>query len=127
MTRRSGSLSRYVILFVFIAASLVANPMKNKSADIERALLREKPLRTTKAQIERWLLREKRLNPSSSQVGFLRQDPPPSRVVGVSSIKAKLGEYRRFPFQRISIVAYWGFDEKDELIEVWVWKTIDAL
>lgn len=111
---------------VVMATSLFANPMKKAPSEIEQTLLREKPLGTAKAEIERWLIHEKKLTPVTSHVGFLRQDPPPSRVVGVTSIKAKLGGYWGFPFLRTSVVAYWGFNEKDELIEIWVWKTTDA-
>ena len=115
-----------IIGLVVMATSLLANPMKKAPSEIEQTLLREKPLRTTRAEIERWLIHDKKLTPVSSHVGFLRQDPPPSRVVGVKSIKAKLGDYWSFPFLRTSVVAYWGFNEKDELVEVWVWKTTDA-
>jgi hypothetical protein len=109
-----------------ICATLFSSSMRKDPSTIEQALLREKPLGTQMAEIERWLAHDKKLAPTASNVGFLRQHPPPSRVVGVKSIKAKLGEYFSFPLLRTSVVAFWGFNERGELIEVWVWKTIDA-
>lgn len=114
-------------LFGFGIVFYGTNFMRKEASEIEQALLQEKPIGTQMSEIERWLRDEKNLAPMVSEVGFFKQRPPPSRVVGSRSIRARLGEYYRFPFLlRTSVVAYWGFDENNELIDIWVWKTTDA-
>lgn len=64
--------------------------------------------------------------------GFWRQESyEPMTVVGVSSIRVNLGDYRSaltFFFLFITnVTAFWGFDAEGKLIDIWVWKTTDAL
>jgi hypothetical protein len=63
----------------------------------------------------------------NDNAGFLRQDAPKSRVVGVKSISANIGDYYAFPIGTTSIVAYWGFDRDNRLIDIWVWKSTDSI
>jgi hypothetical protein len=44
------------------------------------------------------------------------------KTFGVSSIRVELGDYWTFPFFATSVAAYWGFDAKGRLFDVWVWK-----
>lgn len=46
--------------------------------------------------------------------------------VGVKAIRTRLYERSDHPMMRTSIVAYWGFDKDEKLIDIFVWKTIDA-
>lgn len=57
-------------------------------------------------------------------MGFYHQRIYPKRIVGEKSIRVKLGEYRLFFTE--SVTVFWGFDENSELLEIWVWKTVDA-
>lgn len=52
-----------------------------------------------------------------------------SDVAVKSSIRASLGDYHGLPYLIFStnVTVFWGFDERDQLIDVWVWKTVDAL
>ncbi len=72
------------------------------------------------SEIERWLTEEKKLKFTKVRTGFLKMDVVPTAVVGVKSIHVPLGEYRS-PMTT-TVVAYWGFNERDELTDVWVWK-----
>lgn len=49
-----------------------------------------------------------------------------NKGVGVKSIWALLYEYSNHPMMRTSITADWGFDKNGKLIDIFVWKTIDA-
>lgn len=63
----------------------------------------------------------------NTRSGFLKQEPPSkSEVIGTSHIQASLGHHWTFPFLRTDVTAYWGFDKDGRLIDVWIWKTIDA-
>lgn len=45
-------------------------------------------------------------------------------IIGASSFRATLGSYC-IPLCR-SVTAFWGFNESGALVDIWVWKTIDA-
>lgn len=60
----------------------------------------------------------------SNNSGYLNQTT--GEVVGVRSIWAVIDERHEAPLKIASIAAYWGFDESSSLIDIWVWKTIDA-
>jgi hypothetical protein len=61
----------------------------------------------------------------SDTAGFLNQDT--GQAVGVRSVWAtiKTGRSLMLPFVS-STAAYWGFDQEGRLLDVWVWRTIDA-
>jgi len=107
-----------------IAALFWGSPLKKDPQVIRGELLREKPLGTSMVEIERWLTKEKKLELKKTNTGFLKQDVVPTVVVGAKSINAKLGEYRS-PLLT-TVVAYWGFNDRGDLIDVWVWKTTDG-
>nr|WP_321398172.1 hypothetical protein [uncultured Desulfobacter sp.] len=73
-------------------------------------------------------IKVKNLKPNVSKTaGFLKQGGGAPETIGVSSIRVHLGDYWTFPFSRVSVTAFWGFDHKGELIEIWIWKTTDSL
>lgn len=115
-----------LIMAIFTAGCSTINPIRKSDLEITQALLREKPMGTKRSEIERWLVQDKKLKPTSSPVGFYRTNPTPSRTVGAKSVHARLGEYLSFPPLDTVVEAYWGFDDKDELIDVWVVKSVDA-
>ena len=105
-----------------------ADSLRNDPTEIRDQLLKAKPLGTSIDEVDIWPRTEKRLNSTVSKTsGFLKQQQPGSSVVGKMSIKADLGVYKTWFFFTTSVVAFWGFDEKGQLIEVWVWKTTDAI
>jgi hypothetical protein len=101
--------------------------LRRGSDEIRRNLLADTPLGSSVDTVSQQL-RSRGLNPLISSKGFLRQPIGSAMsVVGVSSVRAELGHYRQFPFPIVSVTAFWGFDAGDRLIDVWVWKTTDAL
>jgi len=48
-------------------------------------------------------------------------------IVGKSYIEYDLGHYKDLMFFITSISAFYGFDENNNLIEIWVWKTTDSI
>jgi hypothetical protein len=102
-----------------------SNPLRQSGDLIREGLLRSKPIGTPISEVERWLAQEKKLHFARRNAGYRRSYPPPPTVVGVKSIEVNLGEYRTVFVTSVEV--YWGFDSKDELIDVWVRKTTDAL
>ena len=58
--------------------------------------------------------------------GFHKQELGDDRIVGVKSISTEASDYWTFPFLTTSVTFFWGFDKDDKLVDVWVWKTVDA-
>ncbi len=48
------------------------------------------------------------------------------KTVGVKSIWAVLSEYKTTPLTITTVTVYWGFDNEERLVDIFVWKTIDA-
>jgi hypothetical protein len=63
----------------------------------------------------------------NENTGFLLQEGPRTEVVGVRSLEVRLGEYRHLPLGSTVVQAFFGFDKDGKLIQIWVWKTTDAL
>lgn len=62
--------------------------------------------------------------------GFLKQDIySPIEVVGSKSIEVHLGSYSNctFPFFTEQVTAFFGFNEEEELVDIWIWKDTDSL
>lgn len=102
-----------------------SNPLRRNPVLIREKFLLDKPIGTPISEIEHWLAGEKKLRYEKINAGFRKSYPPPPAVIGVQSIEANLGEYRTIFVT--SVVAYWGFDERGKLVDVWVRKTTDAL
>jgi hypothetical protein len=63
----------------------------------------------------------------NSHSGFLKQEAgKKTEVVGVTSVRANLGHQWTFPFLTTDVAAFWAFDKEGRLIDVWIWKTVDA-
>lgn len=46
-------------------------------------------------------------------------------IVGKKNIRSDLGDYSTIFTTNVTV--FWGFDEQSKLIDIWVWKTVDAL
>jgi hypothetical protein len=108
-----------------VAIVAVPRSLRMPASVIEASLLKMAPLGSTSDEVQRRLA-TKGFHPTLTPTGFYKQkNPAKPEVVGASSIRIELGEYRT-PFVT-SVSAFWGFDKEGKLIDVWVWKTIDAL
>ena len=116
-----------LILVAFVTTGASMNLSLRKNADeLRMHLMREQPIGSPISAVENWIKKAGWKYAVSPTAGFLKQEDRKNSVVGVSSIKADLGEYWRFPFLTTSVVAYWGFGPDGKLIDVWVWKTTDG-
>src|SRR5688572_25621628 len=93
---------------------------------IRATLLKHTPLGTKSEEVRAYVEKRGWLDRRyTGEGGYLKQEPGvPPMVVGVSSIKGKLGHYY-LPL-RADVTAFWGFDAEGRLIDVWVWKTVDG-
>lgn len=115
------------ILFCFVAIVIVmlSNPLIRSEEALRKKILKDTPVGTQMDDILKYIERrnwEKIW--VSDEHGFVKQDELSDPVIGVKSIRAGIGEHR-FIFVT-SVTAFWGFNENSELIDVWVWKTVDA-
>jgi hypothetical protein len=100
--------------------------LRRSAEDIRTDLLKEYPLGSMLADVEA-KLRAKNINPQVHlNVGFLKQEGEKDVAVGDQSIDAYLGTYRSSMLSRTSVTVFWGFNAQSELIDIWVWKTVDA-
>jgi hypothetical protein len=61
----------------------------------------------------------------SDTAGYLNQDT--DQVVGVRSVWGRIKMVRPLVLPIVSSTeANWGFDQEGRLLDVWVWRTIDA-
>lgn len=60
----------------------------------------------------------------SDTAGYLNQEN--GKTVGKKSIWATLTESHTSSWTISTTVAYWGFDENGKLLDIWVWKVVDA-
>lgn len=101
--------------------------LRKGTEELRRQFLAENPPRSTIGVVAQ-NLRAKGLSPVLSNKGFLKQPAGSAMsIVGDSSIRVELGEYRVFPFPKVSVTGFWGFNSEGKLVDVWVWKTTDAL
>jgi hypothetical protein len=102
------------------------NDLRRSAVDLRSDLLKETPLGSTISDIE-VKLRDKGMRLQLSRnAGFLKQEKGNSVVVGTQSVRVHLGTYRSSIFSQTSVTAFWGFNDKSQLIDIWVWKTTDA-
>ena len=127
MSKTRIALAVATVALLAIVAFCAAIPLQRSEVTIRTSLLRETPLGSSAVDVRAVVARHGWLNHSyRGQTGYmLQQSGKPAEVVGVSSICGDLGHYG-FPF-RTDVTAFWGFDESDRLIDVWVWKTTNAL
>ena len=91
---------------------------------VREQLLSTTPIGTTFEQVLSFCAAKKLKCRQSRTAGFLNQET--GNVVGVQAIWAVVSESKTGPLSIASISAYWGFDGDGRLLDIWVWKTVDA-
>ena len=124
-------MKRIVLIVLISIAAIVAlnvfiySPYLFRSeAGIRESLLSQTPIGTNSTEVRAyvdghgWLVRN-----YVGHTGFLKQEfgKKKDEVVGVTSIQGNIGDYGP-----MNITAFWGFDSKNQLIDIWVWRTFDA-
>jgi hypothetical protein len=121
----------YIIALIAITAIFLffaLNPLRRSATSIEDRLYRITPLGTSYETATNKLSKDFGHISFSDKTGFMRHDwPAPPELVGTKSIEVYLGEYYQFPAGKTGVAAYWGFDNKDRLIEIWVRKDTDSI
>jgi hypothetical protein len=115
-----------VVGIAVVSVLSFGNPLRRDAQTIRESFLRDRPVGTSLAQVKQWLVSEKRLAPQVNATGFVKRDTPKGTIVGVRSIQVTLGEYRTFLLLKTCVEVFWGFNEREELVDVWVWKTTDG-
>lgn len=113
-----------VALVMFLGGS--RGLCNEKRENIRDLLIKETPLGTPRDEVHQWLLLKKIHNLRVSEKGFRKRDRDQYSVVGATSIRASLVKCFMLPFYQRTIVADWGFDDRGNLIDVWVSTYVDA-
>jgi hypothetical protein len=104
-----------------IAADWRRQPVKT----VRQLILRKTPIGTSMTEVstvvanEGWQLRE-----VNRDRGFQIESRDP--LIGSRYIRANLGNYPGNPFS-VNVTVLWGFDDAEQLVDIRVWRTVDAL
>lgn len=133
MARKTKILVASITLVIAVAGVWFVRPsLRRPESSIRASLLKETPLGSTSQEVRAVVEKRGWLDHGyAGSTGFLKQNPGvPAVEVGVTSLRGELGHYwelpRPLPF-RTDVTAFWGFDNERHLIDIWVWKTTDAL
>ncbi|WP_124950069.1 hypothetical protein [Sulfuriferula thiophila] len=115
---------RKFFFVLFVAMVGIVMTACSSIVQIREHLLEKTPIGTKFDQVISFCASNNLKCYHSDTAGYLNQDT--GKVVGVKSIWTGLSERKESPLTVTSISAYWGFDKDGKLIDIWVWKTIDA-
>lgn len=91
---------------------------------IRKQILEEIPIGKKISDVNAFCVRKNLACSFSDTAGYWNQYT--AKTVGVKSIWAVLNEYRTTPLTTTTVTVYWGFDGEEKLVDVFVWRTIDA-
>jgi hypothetical protein len=132
MKNNKKKIIKYIIIIILIlvfAISLpgIINPLRRPAWLIQAHMLLITPIGTGMEDVinfvesnENW---DVRINYNS---GFLKQEPGKPRItIGEKSIRVFHGQYSTI--LNTFVTVYYGFDENENLIDIWVWKDTPLL
>lgn len=124
-----------VIFLAVIITILMSNPLRWSGSIIKRRLLKETPICTNMNSAIETLKSNDNYEimfiSYENGFGMSKSEPIDAAVsygqeeIGKKSIKVYLGEYRAIFC--VDVIAYYGFDEKNELIAIEVTKEYEAI
>jgi hypothetical protein len=99
--------------------------LRQSPKNLREELLRETPLGTPLYEVKKVLNNKGLSFVLDTDKGFWKRDT--DLVVGVKHIEVNLGTYTAlfrgtFGWQTMYVTAYWGFNNKDQLVDIWIWK-----
>lgn len=112
---------RGIVTALILGLLLMACSEEGRMRD---ALLQQTPIGSNFEEVRAYCARSNLKCAQSSTAGYLNQDT--GKVIGVRSIWAVVKERNDIPLMKISISVFWGFSQDGKLLDIWVWKTIDA-
>jgi len=128
-SKRSSLMSEAVLFMVpcLLAMACAGTELRRSEEQIAEALLRELPKGTTPAQVQA-RLQERGASLDPLVMLNCAPDPIPSEVDprAKSYLRVYLGAYREFFVFSTDVIAFFSFDESDELIGLKVRKERDA-
>ncbi|MFE5321604.1 hypothetical protein ACFQ88_23140 [Paenibacillus sp. NPDC056579] len=110
---------------------MVTNPIAQSEIKIRDKVLQEIPLGTQMESVIQ-LIKNKNdwvLSGIYPNHGFTHKGTLDREEIGVKSVEVYLGDYRFFTnlYLATDVTVFFGFNEKSELIDIFVWKVIDGL
>ena len=131
----------FFVSLLFIFAYMISNPLRWPEAIIKTKLLLDNPLGTSMTEVSSYIKKKGwAIRHVDEKQGFFFQKKPcdlnngaklvrnmfgyDDCIVGSKSIRASLGNYWAIFITNVTV--FWGFNEEEKLIDVWVWKTNDA-
>jgi len=129
-----------LILILLLIVMLIFNPMYNPFDPLRRSerkikeeVLELTPIGSSMEEVIRVIENNERWNVSyiNHDLGFARPGPPDPEdvaqgsnvtIVGEKSIEVILGTYSGFTTFKTYVSTYWGFDENENLIDIYVYK-----
>jgi len=115
----------------FEAIRMKINPLIQSENQLRNNLLEQTPIGTSMNDVVQFIKTKKNweIDYISQEKGFVHQGRKPMETVGEKSIRVHLGEYRIFSkyYFVTDVTVYYGFNDKAELIDIWVWKVTDTL
>jgi hypothetical protein len=103
-------------------ACVVSNPLRSSEDSIKNSLLRDVPIGTQMQDVILYIQKKKYKIDSINDFGFPDKD---AKYIGYKSIRSDLGDY--VTIFTTNVTVFWGFDEESKLIDVRVWKIVNAL
>ena len=110
-----------IIIIIFLL-----NPLWQPAPLIRANMLNLTPKDTSMEEVIRVIKENWEWEGYIADVGYLRQDVTPRVRIGEKSIKVFQGKYPFVIFYTY-VTVYYGFDENDKLIDIWVWKDTPVL
>jgi hypothetical protein len=118
------NLLRYKICFISMLGIAMFLVSGVGEASVRDHMLKQTPIGSSFDQVLEYCVSKKLKCYQSTTAGYLNQDT--GKTVGVNSIWAVVKERKRTPLTREATSVYWGFGADKRLIDIWVWKTVDA-
>ncbi len=119
---------RSAVILVLLLALLHLNPVRWPDSWVRSYVLHFTPIGTTIDDVEGTVRKKKwRINYIDRNSPLWNQST--DERIGAMSLRASLGDYRPilFPLFEANVTVIWGFDKSGSLLDIWVWRTVNAL
>ncbi len=113
-----------MLRILFIVLGAVAMTACANEVQERKKLLEKTPIGASFDEVLAFCAQRKLKCKQSKTAGYF--DHKSGKTVGVQSIWAGISEQKETPLTVTIFSAYWGFNKDGKLIDVWVWKTVDA-
>jgi hypothetical protein len=113
-----------ILLIVFIFFGVAAIAACANEVQERKELLEKTPIGASFDEVLAFCALRKLKCKQSKTAGYFHHKS--GKTVGVQSIWAGISEQKETPLTVTTFSAYWGFDKDGKLLDIWVWKTVDA-